>query len=499
MNIIQKTKQLFLVENVTIDERILICEITFNTKSSNLPSYDKILDFFNNVYFENKVTISFSSYDDILFLENTNIEKEQAYIKYLSNLDTDDIIEIRIEIEKNTKNNSVTIYNYKVFTNSLLGSSIYDIMQIFSGLLDNKDYIIFHVLDEPIYWNTKTLLFTNNTNSSFSPSVNRAYRLKSSKTVSYFKEYLNLKILPDDFEIRANTIDNLYEETFSRIRTILSISYISSLSSIENNILHCTINGQKTLSYSYKLNEIKNNNTLYKVYDWIYTDGNSSDKAIIARNILSLHCRFCELSDIDMKTFTSIISNYGLYLKDNASEYLEAKAKLSEFICDIGTKAGDSALNLLNGFKSNIIAIFGFILSVALVNIVSENPLDNILTKEITMILELILFGSIIYYIFCLFETIYKYNKIKVSYLSLRNNYKDIFIEEELNNIFENNNLFTNLKKSIINNSILLSIIWVLFIIIAIVIIEIISTSPFIYPTIQKLFTLIYHLPNHSL
>lgn len=59
---------------------------------------------------------------------------------------------------------------------------------------------------------------------------------------------------------------------------------------------------------------------------------------------------------------------------------------------------GDNALELFNRFKNNVLAIFSFLLTVVLVNIVSQNPLDNIFTKDITALVELILLGSAIYF-----------------------------------------------------------------------------------------------------
>lgn len=59
---------------------------------------------------------------------------------------------------------------------------------------------------------------------------------------------------------------------------------------------------------------------LYKIYDWIYSGGSSIDKAIIARNIICLHCKYEPLLKVDTKILASIQSNYNLYLKDNVTQ-----------------------------------------------------------------------------------------------------------------------------------------------------------------------------------
>ena len=52
------------------------------------------------------------------------------------------------------------------------------------------------------------------------------------------------------------------------------------------------------------------------------------------------------------------------------------------------SKTGDYATMLLGDLKKNLIAIFGFLFTVILANIVSDQPLQNIFTREITVILS---------------------------------------------------------------------------------------------------------------
>ena len=127
-----------------------------------------------------------------------------------------------------------------------------------------------------------------------------------------------------------------------------------------------------------------------------------------------------------------------------------------------------------------MLAIFSFLLTVVLVNIVSQNPLDNIFTKDITALVELILLGSAIYFLACLLETIYKYEKTNNAYNLLRRNYEDIFSEEELNEIFNNDEVFKKCKKIVIRNIVIFSALWILFFVVAVIVIENISTNPFV-------------------
>ena len=117
---------------------------------------------------------------------------------------------------------------------------------------------------------------------------------------------------------------------------------------------------------------------------------------------------------------SSIQSNYNLYLKDNVAQYLELKNKVAEFISDIVSRTGEYATELLDKFKANMIAVFGFLFSVVIADIVSDQPLDNIFTKDITVIMELILAGSVVYLFICYGQSKYQIKKVYDSYENLK-------------------------------------------------------------------------------
>lgn len=139
--------------------------------------------------------------------------------------------------------------------------------------------------------------------------------------------------------------------------------------------------GQRSMEYHDTLENIQGNNNLYKIYNWIYSGGSIVDKVIIARNIICLHCKYESLLNISDGVMASIQTNYNLYLRDNVTQYLELKNKVAEFITDIVSRTGEYATEMLDKFKTNLLAILGFLFSVILANIVSDQPLDNILQK----------------------------------------------------------------------------------------------------------------------
>lgn len=293
--------------------------------------------------------------------------------------------------------------------------------------------------------------------------------------------YLLAKVEHSTF---VDDVDFSFKTGFSKDKKTIwksCLAYLSSAAIItENNELNVQILGQRKVEFTYSLLNPKINPEFYRIYRWIYTDGNPVDKSILARNIISLHCRYSALTDLDEKTLSSIQSNYQIYLKDNVSQYIDLKNKLAQFICDVVSKTGDYATMLLGDLKKNLIAIFGFLFTVILANIVSDQPLQNIFTREITVILEVVIAGSVIYLIICHIESQYKLCKIKRTYYLLKDNYKGLLSDVDLQESFNGDKIITDTVRSVERGIWIYTIIWFVFLIVLLLILEHISSSPVI-------------------
>lgn len=455
-------KCLFDIEELSLVEFGKKVDIEFSTKK--IPEELKLKNFISNIISRDKITMTMTSPDEeILVLEKHNLEGfEDDYKQFVIRLQVNDDIKCFIEIEKNVENGWFSIYNWEAFSSYLCEKSLVEILGSFNFLLKKEDFLYFEVLDKDIQWNTKTMIFCNNKEAIFKSLVNRQCILKNVKEVSCFYNDFDIALIPDDFIIINDYKNNSLREKFNNIATLLSISYISNQSKLVDNKLNCQITGQRNIEYNYNLSDITTNLELIKIYEWIYSNDNAIDKAIISRNIISLHCKFCDLLSTDGKTFSSIQSNYRIYLKDNVNKFLEAKEVVTKFICDITLQIGSDATKLLNDFKNNIFAIFGFLLTVFIANVSSEQPLDNIFTTDIVNLLFIILYGSIFYFIICLVECLYKYYKNDLAYANLKDSYKDVFTEEDFKNIFESDKKFEKAKISVMHGILILSIVWII-------------------------------------
>ncbi len=188
-----------------------------------------------------------------------------------------------------------------------------------------------------------------------------------------------------------------------------------------------------------------------------------------------------ELPDIGVNELSGSVEDYEDFMQaltEVSPVPLELKNKVAEFISDIVSKTGEYATSLLDKFKSNLIAIFGFIFSVILANIVSDQPLNNLFTREITVLVECVLAGSFVYLFICYFQSRYEIEKVYESYEQLKLNYKDILTEDDLLETFGNDEGLNKMKKTISKSEKLYLGVWIVFLIAALLIVEYLSSNP---------------------
>jgi len=478
------------VKDIVVSERMKVYEASFKFDIENAPEYDYFFNIIQYISQRDRIRITLQDESErTCDFPGTNVD---SYKKFIEDTLSDEIITVRIRINKEVSENHFSIYSFDKFVEDILSLSIEEVMVSFSCLLKaSPNFLVFDVYSPITMFATKTMFFVPNGSSMINTDFNRIQRIQDCKEVSYFYNFDIYEILPDDFKIMIDYETNPLTELFQKIMVLLAISFIATSSSINDNHLKGVISGQRTTEYCCEINQLQNNNILYSIYNWIYTGGSRIDKAIIARNVISLHCRYVSITEIDESVLASIQSNYNLYLKENVKEYLELKNKVAEFISDTVSKTGEYATGLLNKFKSNIVAIFGFIFTVILADIVSNQPLDNIFTREITILVELVLVGSFIYLFICYVQSRYEIKKVYDSYEQLKLNYREILTEDDLMEVFGRDEILDNMKKTINKSEIIYLCIWIAFLIGVFIVVEKISTAP-TYQSIFKIFQNIF-------
>lgn len=377
MSMLAELIKIAAIKDIVVSERMKVYEASFKFDIENAPAYSYFLDIIEFVSQRDKIRIILE--DEAERFYDFSSANEESYDEYIKDTLAEEIISVRIRIDKEVIDNHFSVYAFDEFIDDILSLSIEDVMISFSDLLKQaSEILIFDIYGSVTMFATKTMFFVPFGSSVTNSEFNRIQRIDKCKEVSYFYNFDTYEVLPDDFKLMVDYENNPLTELFQKITFLLSIGFIATSASISGSQLKGIINGQRTMEYQCEINQLpNNNNNLYIIYNWIYTEGNAIDKAIIARNVISLHCKYIPITEIDEKVMASIQSNYNLYLKENVKEYLDLKNKVAEFISETISKTGEYATGLLDKFKANIIAIFGFMFSVILANIVSDQPLAN--------------------------------------------------------------------------------------------------------------------------
>ncbi len=388
MQLFSEIKRIFQCDKIEITERLNTVEASFSTFCELLPDATELNYLCSIVPKRDTFTLTLQTDSgDIVRITNKNTDTLN-FSKLIEDLSMEDNIDVKIQIDKNGLEGRFSIYNFPSFVHDLLQRSPIIIMKWFSERLKNQQYLMFEVFDYDISLATRTIAFESSENATFSPKINRIQRLNSCKEIAYFYNMDTFEIIPDDFIIEGiiRAGDNL-KPLFGKLSTMLSLIYVASSASINDKVINVQISGQRTTTHELNLIDIKEDEKWISIYTWIFTDGNPTDKALIARNIISLYCKYATFLNLDDTVFAAIKTNYNLDLRNNVNQYLNMKSDIARFIQNIVTQIGDYAIDILIKFKSNLIALFGFLFTVVLTRIGSTQKWKDIFTKD-TIYLE---------------------------------------------------------------------------------------------------------------
>jgi len=425
--------------------------------------------------------------DDNICLTNKNLVENAVLQSFLKDIENDDLITIQITVEKKINNSMLSVYCYDKFVEYLQNKTTFELMHIFAKLLKNKEKIFFITFDNDEVFATNTITFKN---EEIERQVfDRTGKLENCKKASCFYNFNEIPLIPDDFEWILRPKENKLKKMFNKIKNILSMVYIVNIASISDNSLSLQISGYKNSQFEYNINSDGfENEELFKIYKWIYTDGNCIDKSAIARNIISLHCQYSKMIDTDGKTMSSIQSNYQIYQKDNVNQYLNLKNKLAEYMINIFEKISDAIIQLGDRLKANVFAFLTFLVAVFLSKIAPGKDID-FLSKEMTVFIYFVFVCSGVFLYISFLEMKYKINNIEDGYQNLKSSYTDLLDEEDINSIFKNNCAFDkkidDIKK--LRNKIIY--IWIGLIVCGIICVEFLSQYAICYPNIVKIFS----------
>ncbi|MBU3159504.1 hypothetical protein KPL37_07010 [Clostridium frigoris] len=327
---------------------------------------------------------------------------------------------------------------------------------------------MFRCYDVQAIYCTDTIQFIPSTISQYPMQVfDRVVRLSQIRQNTNFSKVNIITLVPEDFDLKTSNGNNALNNIFNKLKIILSYVYISDYADLDESSLIIKMNGYRSIektinlnTYEYKTNHVE----LYKIYIWIYSGGNSCDKMQLAKNIISLHCKYSDILDIDGRTFSSIKANYELYLKSSVDKYLQTKKEYTTFLLDIIEKINNEVSTYFTSIKKNMVAILTYIIGIVVSNAFSNKKFNNIFTKDITTITSFIILGSFVFSVINIIETYSKYLRYIGRISKIKESYGDILDEYELNEILNKTLDLEKTKTDFKNGIKALSITWFIMI-----------------------------------
>ena len=376
------------------------------------------------------------------------------YIDTIKNkgLNIGDDIELIITIIKNKRIGILSIYNLQEFTNYLKSLSFSVFLEVVEKYLETEKLIL-EIQEnnlEEIAFETKTIkLISQNANRNVETieSKFREEKVYNVTTFCHWDTEKKLFLLPDDlYPVVTDNADEEIIKVFQKTCILYTLMFIFDYSSLKESKFLYKLNGYKTFGEEITISKIADISVdadsvdlFYKIYQWIYVGGNINDKISIARNIISLNYNPKTLQ-LSKTSFDSILSNYKIYERQNVKQYIEVRNKLSEILIGLQEKIDKIVDGFIGDFKKNLITIISFFISVIAIRVVSKGDFVGGFTNEIIILsysFLLISFGILFYSRWEFSKRIALFDK---HYGQLKERYKELLSEDEINKIFDQSN-----------------------------------------------------------
>jgi|GEM_PF-6267800 len=415
-------------------------------KFKNFYSKENLKIIFNQIKNKDSLIIKINiQSNNIAFREINDIES--TFKELNTNIyEEDDEVSIEFEVTKNS--DLCNIYSFKNFIKWLVTSNINSFFDKIKKYNNRNEQIYFRILDEEehLFYSSKFIFYSYNKSidnlKDLKKYPNKLSIKENQKENCLFSNSNDITFLPDDFKLIEKSKNDLFNKLFNKICFFIIISYISNISEIKKNSMFFKIYGYKSISGNLKFESIIDDNILnvyFKIYEWIYiasSNSNTTDKLEISRNIISLHTVNNNICNINGDVFSSIKSNFNIYLKDNVQKYLEVKQQISSFIYDMSIKAEDYINVFSNTFKNNFLIFISYFLSIITLTAVDKGKFINVFSVEVTAITLIMLFFSCIYKKYTIGNLKFQIKRYKARYKAFKKSYFDILEKDNLNELF---------------------------------------------------------------
>lgn len=454
------------LEEISKKENFSVFEIKYESKDLNKLSKDLNKENYSLL----KEYFSPLNYSWEVYIEDYNFSISQSeYNELIINDDDDDSV-TQIIFKINKKGNRMLIIEESLFNSFISSIDLESVLKWFNTIKFPVKFITedfqFEIGD---FEEQKRAILSNQCN---------------------FRNYSQFPFSPDYFYFTKEESE-FYPDLsvfLDKLSLVYCLIYIFDSSEISKNTINLIISGFKTVKVTLDFKEINLQNLkyYYQIYTWIYSDRNKvEDKIGISKNILTSYLKDNSI-EIDNSVFRSILSSHQIYIKGDISKYFEARDKIIEKIEQTIDGVNKTITSFISSFQKSTFVFVSYFLTVFIFRVVNKgalNRLDKIFTKETSLLGIGFIVISFLFFVSSLVTHFLDKKRLKKRYNNVKERYKDILIEEDINKILKDDFEYKDEIKYLNGKIITYSVIWFLSIVTFVVVLYLTSDFLELNPT----------------
>lgn len=357
-------------------------------------------------------------------------------------------LEAKLRINKTRQDFTLSVYDYKAFTDYLIALPLKSFLNVIGNLLVDG-YITMECYDDKdmTNWKTMSILFKKHRDDIqlIPPDIKVKHEIMNTrKGLCHWDKNID-NVMPGDFFITGGMTQNdALQKSFKISSVILMLMFLLDYSTLEREKLRFKLSGYKTISGeidTLNMSDIDyvsvSFNDIRKIYEWCYYYGQHDEKIAIARNILSLNATFPErgnqMLNINNYTYDTIKSNYKFFEKEHIRQYVEVHGKLMDTVMALQSKVVSAVDGFIKEFKSGFYITMSFVTSSVVIRSVNN---DSFLSKPLLLISGAIILIYFVTFFFYRNELQGKIRLMKGEYNKIRKRYGTLLSKTEKKEVF---------------------------------------------------------------
>ena len=366
------------------------------------------------------------------------------FIQAVKDCDDEENMCIVVDVNKSNVAGKVSIYEPDDFASYLESSGIEAALCEFDRVAWHQGNLTLEVQKENFTgWQTNNIAFIalNRDISDFEGAQIEKVHENQRKvcTTNIQIAYLT----PDMFLVTQGCGEgDRIQTAFHKMAQVLSYYYLFDQLTISRQSIEYKMVGLKCINGTINANVLGSEQigivsvaVYVGIYKWLYEGGNIYDKAVIARNVLSLNINEDTLS-LGSQTLDAVISNFNIYEKENVKQYIEVRNKVTEQVSKIQKDIMAVIDDYTGGFLKIMTANLTFFLTVIVIRVLAKEMEEKVLMPNVILYISYgLLAVSLAYLLYARTDALDRKKLKENHFAQLIMRYGDILGEKESSNL----------------------------------------------------------------